>query len=483
MAIIEYHIKPQGETLAAYSADRSRVSVITGPLGSGKTTETCMKVFKIMTEQEPDDEGIRKSRWYAIRNTYADLLSTTMKDWLELYGDLGNHTKGGLEPPTHKLRFMLEDKTIVESELVFMALDRDDAVKKLRGAQITGAWLNELKELNKAILDMVDGRHGRFPKNPTWHGILCDTNAPDIDHWLYRLAEEDRPEGWKFYKQPGGVMRKGTKANGKVNWVPNPDAENILNLPDKMGYYTKMMQGKSDDWIAVNLANEYGFVSDGKAIYPEYNDAIHAVEFEFMKDVPIFRGWDFGHPACVMAQYTPKGQLAVRREYTSNQTMGIDRFADHVLNECASLRAKGFKFIDVGDPAGNAQSMQKDEVTCFSILREKGIDIEPGKQDLTARLEGVRYFLNKLIDGQPAFYIHMKDCPVLRKGFQGAYCYRRLKVAGEKFTDKPDKGPSSHPHDGLQYICTYIRNGYDPNEDDYEEYQYKDDSANRVTGY
>ena len=477
----EYTSEAQGKVLAQYTEDKSDVCIIIGPLGSGKTIETCQKAFNIMCDQAPDDRGVRRSRAFAIRNTYGDLLNTTIKDWLGLYEDLGRYKGGGMSPPEHRLNFKLPDGTTVDAELIFIALDRPNCVKKLRGAQLTFVWLNEVKELDKSIFDMAYARCGRFPENPSWYGMIGDTNAPDIDHWLYNLAEKERPQGWAFYKQPGGVVKKGTKPDGRINFVPNLSAENVHNLPPD--YYIKNMRGKSDDWISVNLANEYGFVSDGKAIYPEYNDSIHAVEFEFMKDVPIFRGWDFGHPACVMAQYTPKGQLAVRREYTSNQTMGIDRFADHVLNECASLRAKGFKFIDVGDPAGNAKSQQKDEVTCFSILRSKGIDIEPGKQDVTARLEGVRYFLNKLIDGQPAFYIHAVDCPVLRKGFQGAYCYRRIQVAGEKFADKPDKGPSSHPHDGLQYICTYIRNGYDPNEDDYEDYSYPDDTANSVTGY
>ncbi len=36
--------------------------------------------------------------------------------------------------------------------------------------------------------------------------MLGDTNAPDEDHWYYRLAEETRPEGWEFFRQPGGLL-------------------------------------------------------------------------------------------------------------------------------------------------------------------------------------------------------------------------------------------------------------------------------------
>ncbi len=477
METIEFHTKPQGATLAAYAACTNTNQVIIGALGSGKTIETCQKIFKLMTTQEPEG-GVRQSRWYAVRNTYADLMSTTMKDWLSLYEDLGKHTKGGLEPPTHKLRFMLEDKTIVEAEMIFIALDRDDSVKKVRGAQLTGVWLNEVKELNKAVVDMLDLRHGRYPANPTWHGMLGDSNAPDTDHWLYKLAEETKPESWTFFKQPGGLIRSGKDMDGKIQWKLNPNAENINNLPKD--YYIRGMQGKSDDWIAVNLANEYGFVSTGKAIFPEYNDNMHCREFEFIPKVPIYRGWDFGVAACVLAQLTPKGRIAIRREFVATQTTGIDSFADDVLMSCAEL--SGFEFIDVGDPSGLAKSMT-DEKTCFQILESKGIRIMPSIQNVVARLESVRYFLGKLIEATPAFAIH-PDCKTSRKGFQGGYSYRRIQVSGEKFTDKPDKNIFSHPQDCIQYITAYIRAGYAEQDNDWQEdYDSLDDGANSITGY
>ncbi len=477
METIEFHTKPQGAVLGEYATCTSPISIIIGALGSGKTIQTCQKIFNLMIAQEPEG-NIRKSRWYAVRNTYADLLSTTMKDWLSLYDDLGKHTKGGLEPPTHKLRFMLEDKTIVEAEMVFIALDRDDSVKKVRGAQLTGVWLNEVKELNKAVVDMLDLRHGRYPSNPTWHGMLGDSNAPDTDHWLYKLAEETKPESWTFFKQPGGLIRSGKDMDGKIQWKLNPNAENINNLPKD--YYLRGMQGKSDDWIAVNLANEYGYVSTGKAIFPEYNDNMHCREFEFIPKVPIYRSWDFGVAACVLAQLTPKGRIAIRREFVATQTTGIDSFADDVLMSCAEL--SDFEFIDVGDPAGMSRSMT-DEKTCFQILESKSIRIMPSIQNVIARLESVRYFLGRLIEATPAFVLH-PDCKTLRKGFQGGYSYRRVQVSGEKYTDKPDKNIFSHSNDCVQYITAYIRAGY-ADEDNYweEDYDSLDDGANSITGY
>ena len=84
-----------------------------------------------------------------------------------------------------------------------------------------------------AVVQMLDLRVGRYPQDiePTWYGIFGDTNAPDTDHWYYRLAEEDKPEGWAFFKQPGGLVRDSADAP----WRENPAAENIKNLPEVEG--------------------------------------------------------------------------------------------------------------------------------------------------------------------------------------------------------------------------------------------------------
>lgn len=467
MQTFEVHAKPQGKMLKQYYEDRSSVSLIIGPLGSGKTFQTCQKILKIASEQEPDANGVRSTRWFAIRNTYSDLMTTTIKDWLDLFGDLGKYKAGGASPPSHTIDVVLEDGTRLNLEMIFLALDRPDSVKKLRGSQITGIWYNEIKELDKAVVDMGELRVGRYPKYATWKGIVADTNAPDEDHWLYKLVEIDKPKQWKIFKQPGGVMRQGTLPNGNINWVVNPYAENMKILNKKFkdeNYYTRSIQGKSDDWIAVNLANEYGSVSTGKAVYPEYNDNLHCVDFEINKEVPIYRGWDFGVAACVFAQFTPMGRLVVFKEFVADITTGIDSFSDLVLNY--SSRYKGYEFIDIGDPAGMAKSQQINELTCFGILQNKGIDIQAGNQDLKSRLEGVRYFLSRLIDGSPAFYLH-SNCKKLRAGFRGGYCYKRLQTSHEAYVDKPVKDKYSHPQDCLQYIAAYIREhaGWD----DYEE--------------
>lgn len=487
-------MKAQGAVLKNYHLCRSRVAFIMGPLGSGKTIQTCQKLLKIMASQEPNKKGVRPTRAFAVRNTYSDLFNTTIKDWMGLFGGLGEFKQGSKEPPSWKCRFEIDDGTIVESELIFLALERDDHVKKLRGAQATMFWLNEVKELQKSIVDMCDLRHGRYPSmatggvKPTWHGMLGDTNAPDDVHWYYRLAEEVRPSEWSFFRQPGGVLKTSKKNElGHTIFEPNPKAENLNNLPD--GYYTKGMQGKSEDWINVNLANEYGLVVDGKPVYPEYVDSVHCPEqgVAILSHLPIGIGWDFGLTPCiVLVQITERGQLRIIDELVS-EDMGVKQFA----RDCVKPFLAGYSQVSIGlsmgDPAGNIRH-ETEATASLNILNDvtsddseqftplvMGFATEPAPSNLIVkRLDSVKHYLTKMVDGQPGLLIDRK-CKALRKGFQGGYKYRKLKVSGEaRHKEEPEKNEYSHPHDALQYISMGALAGqitaepkidYDPTQD------------------
>lgn len=446
MSDIDFLYEPQGETLEQYILSRVRRTVIRGPLGSGKTNASCWKGFRIACEQAPDAEGIRRSRGIAVRNTYSDLMSTTIKDWLDMFGDIGRYVGGGREPPTHYLAFEMEDGTSVEAEVMFIAFDRPEHVKKARGLQATWVWLNEMKELPKAIVDMLDLRVGRYPKDvpPTWYGIFGDTNSPDDDHWLYTLAEEDKPEGWCFLSQPGGVVRQGDR------YVPNPYAENLVNLPP--GYYENGMQGKKLDWVKVNLANEYGFVIDGKPVHPDYADSLHCKPFDVNPRLPIFIGMDFGlTPAAVFAQRKAMGGWRVHSELVAT-SMGARKFGEEIKRHIAvSYPDMDIREIS-GDPAGDQRSQSDDEDTPFRILRAAGLEARPAPTNDTAlRYGAVDEALTRIIDGEPGILVH-PQCKTLRKALAGGYCFRRMQVSGERYADKAEKNMFSHVAEALQYL-------------------------------
>ena len=425
-----------------------------------------------MCEQKPDRMGVRKTRFFAIRNTYPDLLGMTMKDWMELYGELGHYKGGGMEPPCHKLRFKLKDRSIVQSELIFLALDRPQSIKKLRGSQATGFWLNETKELDKAIVDMADLRHGRYPSKmdggPTWHGMIGDTNAPDEDHWYYELEQEVKPQGWSFFVQPGGLMRemqvdKEGRNRWTGKWIPNSGAENLHNLP--ADYYTRGQEGKSNDWIAVNLANEFGSVHTGKPIYEQQWSAdIHVSDtIEFVPEAPIEIGLDFGlSPSAIIGQLSSRGAVNILDELVA-MGMGINQFVKTVLKpHLHRYYGKASSIVYIGDPAGDKR-VDTDENTVFKELDDLGIEaFAANSNDPEMRWEAVRWYLEQLRDGKPAFRLHPK-CRYIISGFNGGYQFRRLQIGGSvaRYHEAADKNKYSHPHDALQYLCMYYRGDYE----------------------
>jgi hypothetical protein len=269
----------------------------------------------------------------------------------------------------------------------------------------------------------------------SWSGIIADTNPPDNDHWWYRLAEEDRPNGWEFYRQPGGL---------------DPDAENVENLPTE--YYQRQLSGKDDDWIRVYVYGDYGFVRDGKSIYPEYRDAVHCKEFAVIPQAPIYVGIDFGlTPAAVFGQRTGLGQWLWHSELVT-EDMGAKRFSE-LLRHALAERYPGHSLaMAIGDPAGDTRA-QTDEITPFQILRAAGVPAIPAPtNDFIKRRESVAGALSRLIDGEPGLIIH-PNCKMLRKAMSGGYNYRRLQVSGEeRYRDVPDKNMYSHVAEAGQYM-------------------------------
>lgn len=410
---------------------------IRGPFGSGKSTVCVMEIMRRAQLQPVGFDGKRRSRWAVIRNTYPELRTTTIKTWHQWFPPSLGHWQGE-GPPTHRIT-----TGDLDLEVIFLALDRPDDIAKLLSMELTGAWINEAREVPKAVLDGLTGRVGRFPSvmmgGRGWSGILMDTNPPDTDHWWYRLAEEQKPDGFEFFAQPSGR---------------SPDAENRENLPD--GYYERQIAGKDPDWVKVYVDAEYGYVREGKPVWAMYIDGLHCKEFDLLPRVPIAVGIDFGlTPAAALLQLTPSGQVRVFDEIVATD-MGASRFAE-ILGPRLRSTWKDWPVQAIkGDPAGDSRA-QSDETTPFQILRKAEIMATPAStNDPVRRIEAVSQALRRLVDGQPGFLIHPR-CTVLRKALLGGYCYKRLQVSGvEQYKDVPDKNNYSHVADALQYAFDAI---------------------------
>jgi len=445
-----------------FHIDSSFVRLITGPYGSGKSTICVNQIVQHACSMPRWKNGRRRAKWLIIRNTSGELQSTTLQTWLAWFGDLGDIRKRQKPLLTYEHLFN-DGHGLVELELVFIALDRDEDIRKLKSIEATAAYINELSEVPQAVLHHLIGRvNRRYPSNtfcaePYWSGIICDTNPPDEDHWIYKDFEINPTPNYRVFHQPSGLVRRkdgSFEKDGKGNYIQSRDCDNHDHLA--ADYYVKLSEKRSEGFIKVYCGGMYGLVEHGKRVYPEYNDDIHSVDhLEAIQGLPIHLGFDFGlTPSCVVIQITARGQVRVLKEYIA-EDMGIRTFARNVVLPSLPV---DFVYNRIGeseaDPSGAAGDTIMEEMSCIGELNDLGIKTNPAStNDPDTRISSVRYFLNSMIDGEPALLVSREGCPVLRKGFINGYHFKRLSISGdERYHDKPNKNRFSHPHDALQYI-------------------------------
>ncbi len=454
--------KPDGNIIKQFMKDQSFFRGLRGPVGSGKSVSCCIEVLRRALEQKPSEDGIKRSRWAVIRNTNPQLKTTTIKTWLDWFPE---ETWGKFTwsvPYTHKIK-----KGEIELEVIFLALDRPEDVKKLLSLELTGVWINEAREIPKSIVDACTMRVGRYPSmrdgGPTWYGVIADTNPPDTDHWWSILAGETvipdyitkqeakmliKPDSWRFFNQPPAMLEQ-YDIKGELNaYSDNPTKENGKNLTEN--YYNNIIRGKTKSWIDVYVLNKLGQVEDGKPVYEMFNRDVHVAKSDIaiVPQSTVYVGIDFGlTPACVFGQKL-RGRWLIIDELVA-EDMGILRFSDLMKEKMAQYLPRDFTIF--GDPAGDHRA-QTDESTPFQILKGRGIMARPThSNDVTLRLESVNATLQRMIDGESGLLIDPK-CINIIKGFDGGYHYRRMQVSGERYEDKPNKNRFSHIHDALQYM-------------------------------
>ena len=519
MPTINYIASPTG---AKFHSSNKVCRGFLGPVGNGKSVTCINEMHRLAVMQEPNCDGIRKTKWAIVRNTYDMLETTTLatfRQWIphEICGIT-------LKPMRGDMTYPLSDGTKIEAKFIFLALDRPDDVKKLLSLEVTGVFMNEARELPYAVVKGSRERIGRYPsqidgytdkhdKNGalvyeapkerdedgnvllnndgtpkyapcTRKALLMDTNPPEDDHWWYQLAEDGHlksnnsneakqavAEIFDFFRGPSPFIKSGEE------YTNNPKAENIKFLPGGYKYYRDMLAGNDDDHINVMVMGNYGTIKDGKPVFPQYNDILHCPEkpLGVIEDLPIGLGWDGGlTPACVIGQETERGQLRVIAELVA-EDMGVRQFARDIVKPFLQRNFYGIEIaFSYFDPSGNARG-EGEGKSAIGILNDEyvdegdshteplnmGFETEPAPtNDPTKRIDAVNSYIIKLVDGQPGYLISRK-CPQLRKGKIGGYQYKRVQMSGEaRYRDKPDKNKYSHPADAEQYLALGFAGGY-----------------------
>lgn len=486
---------PDGKVLRGFMKSNARVRVIRGPIRSGTSSMCCMEIYRRACEQKPGPDGYRRTRWAIVRNTYPDLMQSTVKTWLAWFPEKDFGRFIWSKPMVHTIR-----KGDVIAEIVFLALDKPEDVNKLRSTEWTGIWFNEVEYIPKEIFDEAESRAGYYPAikdgGATWSGVIADLNAPSEDNWLVMMTgevplpedmpDDERrqyqwPDGWDYFVQPPGLIEVfGPDGKTVVDYKLNPEAENLNWIPkiNDRPLYLETIKGKSKRWIDSRIMNRITAPVEGTPVWPMFVEETHVAKqpLKYNPNWPLYVGLDFGRtPAAIFGQLI-NDRWAIIGELIGND-VGASTFAPMVQRwiafNCPDLLGPGgmghnggpsldddgggsfAKAVKTGrlrlwgDPKGQDKT-QADERTAYDVFRDHGLRVDPApipSNAIQTRIEAVEFVLNGMRDGMPRFLLS-PNCRTLKMGMAGGYHFKK----GDNQKVEPAKNRYSHPCDALQYL-------------------------------
>ncbi|MGH9642361.1 MAG: hypothetical protein ACRD3Q_08030 [Terriglobales bacterium] len=429
-----------GPVAREFFYDNSPVAALVGPFASGKSVASIMRMKRHMHEQMPDKNGVRDTRWLVIRNTYKNLKDAVIPTWErwwepDIYSKVDSQMR-------HLINGRLPDGTTLKAEVLFRAMDNPiEDLRNLLSLEITGAWLNEARELPFETAMAIMGRTNRWPRTegvrPTWTGLILDSNPWYSESDYHRAFVVEPRRGYKLFHQPSGV---------------SPQAENLANLgPD---YYRDMERdlAAEPDKLRVQCYSEFGALRSGQVVYSKYTDSVHCREFDLPRGAPLRIGVDFGIRASAAAimYRSPVGVHYVVDEVVSFDE-DLPRFVDSIKARLSNQYPGHPLEWGCGDPAGNQRNLSGQ--TAYDIARARGLHLMPAStNELSVRLAAVNKLLVEMApNGQPALQIHPR-CKWLLDGFLFGYKFNQQKGTG-RIADVPSDSDYTHIHDALQYVA------------------------------
>jgi hypothetical protein len=449
--------RPDGLVLSRYLLSTASMACIQGPVGSGKSVGSIMRLYRAILGQ-PKTKGKRRSRWLVTRNSYPQLEQSTIKTWLDwfpekLYG------KFAWSPPyTHWMEF-----GDVEAEVVFEPFGDEDSIPSLKSREYTGGWINEGQFYSRKLTMAIYERTGRFP-GPGKRWLQMDMNAPPHGHWVpmmrgdapipEEMTEDERralvrPDDWEFLKQPPWFLEDIDPQGNVTGYRINPEAENLAITGEAFAY--DMLKARTKAEIDADLMNRVLILTPGRPVFAVFSREKHVAKSRIfaVPGLPIHVGLDFGrNPAAVFVQNV-RGCWRVLGELIGRNIAAVD-FAPMVKRKLAvSFPEHGpGDFLFWGDPSGADKRSEATNDTGFSVFEAHGMIVRQADRGnrRTIRIETATAVFNRL-DG---CLVSPDGCPMLTTALCGGYVYARKRVSGTPvYDEEPKKDDYSHPVDAL----------------------------------
>lgn len=450
---INYKPTPTGRD---FIKSQAYIKLIMGPVGGGKSTAALFDLLVRGMNQAPY-KNVRRTKFIILRNTMQQM-KTTVKPLIDHWCIVKTDSTFGqwrLTDNTYEIHTRLPDGTIMHSEIMMMAADTPDDVRRLLSVECSAAWVEEAREVAPEVFRGLQGRVARYPNvdagGVTYPGVICSTNPPPVGGFWHDLITSP-PSNTEVFIQPPVVLEDGSI---------NPNAENLDNL--RYDYYANLIAGNSEDWVSVYLKNNFGAGDLGQPIYrASFRKAFHVaqkpLEPVLGSNNPLIVGMDNGlQAAAAIGQQDARGRVNVLAEcyVPEDETMGVESFLDKLLmpllaNKFATVPRS--KIVFVLDPACFARS-QVDERTIAQAVQQRGfVAVKAGTNDPERRVQAVEGLLARQIDAGPGLLIDARCGHIVNALEWG---HRWKKTSSGLTSTTAEKNHHSHIGDALQYLALH----------------------------
>jgi len=444
-------LRSAGPISDAYILSTAPMSLITGPGGSAKTTSSVKKSLFETARIYPGSDGVRRYVLGVWRQKYDNLWSATIPSWWKILPqDLAGSKWTGAKPRAAEHVVPFEDawgKCLLIAR--FRAFNETMDLDDILGNEQTDAYLNEQTTLLEHLAIALIDRVGRDPPRSVIKRagrLFGDSNAPDVLNYCYRDFYEgthstgsgisQSPDGTRvLFRQPGGL---------------DPGAENIKAMGREYYENSARVNAHRPWWVKRMVHARPGFTRDADPVYGEWDDDRNLAKatIEPTKLLPIVVGIDGGFtPSAIYMQFVGR-QLRILGEVVLERG-GMAELAEAML-EFEARRFPDCEFNDVCDPsmeAGEDLDEKSDRARLSGFLGRE-VECAP-TNDVSRRIEAVKSYLTRTLDGGRPGLMLDPSCLALRRGFNQTFHFARTR--GTNDLSRIEKTPDSHPHDGLQY--------------------------------
>lgn len=446
-------LRSAGPVSDAYILGTYPISVICGPVGSGKTIASEKKGLVEAQRIYPGADGVRRYVLGNFRQKYDALWKAAIPSHWKLFPkDFPGSKWAGASPRAARHDLEFEDKFgVIKMTTQFLAHGEDADPEDLRGLEFTDVQLGEIDTLPQELLIGLGRAVGREPPREVIKRtgrIFGDLNAPDVENWTYPTFWEDLQPGHMLYRQPGG-MEDG--------------AENLQAHGGDHSYYEQIiLLNRKNPWYVRRMVHAIpGITRATDLVYDKFDDAtqLSKVTLQAEPALPVVVGVDGGlTPAACYGQEMPDGQWRTLREIALERG-GIEELGAAML----VLEARDFRGCDfhtVCDPAmvagedKDTDDMREQRVSKGSdrqrLAEKLGRKVELAVSNETGRRwDAVRDKIAlQLGPGRPGYLLD-PSCKGLIRGKRQTYQFRKLQGSNDISSVKPSF--DTHIADAEQY--------------------------------